>query len=52
MYEMSAGKELGHLVPTEEEYSFVLNDQCKEILQFIFYRKPDGTFVRSIKEVR
>ena len=51
MYEMSAGKELSHLVPNEEEYGFVLNDYCKEVLQFIFTRKTDGTFIRSIKEV-
>ncbi len=51
IYEISAGKELAHLVPNEEEYSFVLNDQCKEILQFIFTRKPDGTFLRTIRNV-
>ena len=50
MYEMSAGKELGGVVPTEEEYEWVQETKCKEVIQYIFAKK-EGKFKHSIEKV-
>lgn len=51
VYEMCTGKELEGLVPSEQEYMLVPDERCKEFLEFIFKKKEDGSFKRTIKKV-
>ncbi len=50
IYEMSAGLECPHLVPSEEDYEHVDEESCREVLRYIFKRK-EGRFVRDMKMV-
>ncbi len=44
IYEMSSGRALSGVVPTEEEYERVEYDEVKELLQFIFnFVEPPAT---------
>ena len=52
IYEMSAGKPLESLVPTEEDLRDVEDEKCRMILRYIFTRKKDGEFMYTIEEVR
>ena len=56
IYEMSSGKELEGVVPTQQEYAIVEDEQCRDILYHIFATKIDKNgeikFLHSIKEVR
>lgn len=51
IYEMAAGKELTRLIPSEVDYQCVEDEDCKEILQYIFTRKDNGRFERGIIKV-
>ena len=52
IYEMSTGKMLGSsLIPGEEDYEHVTDEECKEILKYIFTRNRNGRLKWSIKEV-
>lgn len=55
IYEMSSGKELVGVMPTQLEYSIVEDEQCRNTLCYIFTTKIDkngrSNFLHSIKEV-
>ncbi len=50
MYEMSAGKELEGVVPTDDEYDWIQEPKSKAIIQYIFAKK-DGRFKHSLEKV-
>ena len=45
IYEMSAGLECPHLVPSEEDYEHVKEESCREVLRYIF---ENGDFKRIL----
>ena len=51
VYEMSAGRELPHLFPEEEDYRDVEGEGCGDILRYIFARKEDGQMEHTIAQV-
>ena len=58
IYEMSVGVELSRLTPIEEDYKQVKDENCREILKYIFEEKKSKSlkskslkFKRSIKDV-
>ena len=40
-----------NLVPIEDEYMLVQDDSCRELLRYIFKKKEDGSFKRTIHKV-
>ena len=48
---MCTGKELSSLAPSDDEYLLVLDEGCRDVLKYIFKRKEDGTFKRTIRKV-
>ena len=52
IYEMSTGKMLGSsLIPEEEDYEHVTDEECKEILKYIFTINKNGGLKWDIEEV-
>ena len=56
MYEMAAGRDFRkdntYLIPSEEDYSYVQDEGCREILQYIFTLDVNGDILHTIKQVR
>ena len=51
MFEMSAGRELSAVLPSDEDYEDVKDEHCKKIIRYIFRKKSKYEFMHSIKQV-
>ena len=51
IYEMSAGRDLTGIIPSEEDYGHVGDENCKEILKYIFTLRKDGQLKHAIPKV-
>ena len=51
VYEMCTGHALSNVIPTEQEYERVEDEECLEILRYIFKRNRKEKLTRSIKKV-
>ena len=48
---MSAGRDLMGIIPSEEDYKDVGDENCKEILKYIFTLREDGQLKHTIPKV-
>lgn len=52
VYEMCTGRDVGTLLPSEDDYMAVTEENCKEVLHYIFKRNEKrSVFKHSIQEV-
>ena len=52
VYEMAAGKDFNAVIPSEVDYSYVKDEGCREVLQYIFTLDDNGDIFHTIHQVR